>query len=237
MRCIFHRGRKAARVQRIASFFSFVLATAISASAARVPPSSTTALVFDFSRPISDSVWLAVVTTLARANLSGLLGHPVLLVQREQVSKGTEFLDVVQVALSGDCAAGRDFDSSAGRGPLGWVYLVSGRIQPFIFVDCNQIARNLRRELQDRPGSERKRAMACAVSNVIVHELAHIVTQDPGHTKTGPQKGHATQLDLLSGVREIAQQSIAEVLPLRPCPADASTSAVKGVHRWTPSAQ
>ena len=212
-------------------WFSLVLATsAIPASVAAVPSSSATGLVFEFSRRVSGNFWQCVVGALGRMRLSKTVGRPVVLAQRKQLAKGTEFFDVVQVALRGDCASGRETGSTAGSTPLGWVNLVGGRIQPFIFVDCNQIARILERELRERPVSEREQVMACAVSYVIVHELIHIVTQDPGHPKTGPQKAHVTQPELLSGVSEIPRRDIAGVPTPITCPADepTGTASVEG---------
>lgn len=208
--------------------FSLSLIVAAATTASTTPVASATALVFDFSRPVSDNAWQTVVAALARVDLSRLLGRRVVFVQRKRVAEGTEFLDVVQVALSGDCAAGRDFDSTASAGPLGWVYLASGRIQPFVFVDCSQIAKMLERDLRDRPLSERGRIMAYAISYVIAHELAHIATQYPGHEETGPLKPHATKMDLLSGVPDIPKQDVLVPPKLAPCPASKSKEAAVG---------
>ena len=92
-----------------------MFATATVPVAAEVPSSSTTGLLFDFSPSISDGGWQAVITALVRNDLSKLFGRPVLLARRRRVPKGTEFFDVVQVALSGDCAAGRDMSSAAEK--------------------------------------------------------------------------------------------------------------------------
>src|SRR6516165_3834760 len=198
----FQRWNAPVSIQRIVLLLLLMLATATVHAAAEVPSSSTTGLLFDFSPPISDGAWQAIITALVRNDLSKLFGRTVLLVQRRRVPKGTEFFDVVQVALRGDCAAGRDISSAAEKGPLGWVYLVNGRIEQFVFVDCDQIAGMLQRELREKAISERQRVMAWAISHVIVHELTHIVTQNPGHQLAGPLKAHATKADLLSDVPE-----------------------------------
>lgn len=218
----FSRIPETVRVAMITFCLWLIVATATTASTTPVAFCSATALVFEFSRPVSDNAWQTVVAALARLDLSRLLGRRVVLVQRKRVAKGTEFLDVVQVALSGDCAAGRDFDSTASAGPLGWVYLASGRIQPFVFVDCSQIAKMLERELRDRPLSERGRIMAYAISYVVAHELAHIAAQYPGHEETGMLKPHATKMDLLSGVPDIPKQDVLVSSKLAPCPASKS---------------
>ena len=196
----FQRWSAAIAIQRIVVLLLLMLATATVPAGAEISWSSTTGLLFDFSPSISEGGWQAVIRALVRNDLSKLFGRPVLLVQRRRVPKGTEFFDVVQVALRGDCAAGRDISSAAEKDPLGWVYLVNGRIEPFVFVDCDQIAGMLQRELREKAISERQRVMAWAISHVIVHELTHIVTQNAGHEIAGPRKAHATKADLLSGV-------------------------------------
>ena len=225
MRFNFFRGQETVLVAVITFSFLLSAATATTASTTPVNSSSATALVFEFSHPVSDNAWQTVVAALARADLSRLLGRPVVFLQRKRIAEGTEFLDVVQVVLSGDSAAGRDFDSTASAGPLGWVYLAGGTVLPFVFVDCSQIAKMLDRELRDRPLSERGRTMAYAISYVIAHELAHIVTQCPGHEETGLLKPHATKMDLLSGVPDIPKKDVLVPRKLAPCPTSNSKEA------------
>lgn len=218
----FVRRYETGRVSRIVLFLSLVVVTATAVSAAPVPPSSATALVFEFSGPVSEDAWQMMVAALRRVDLTTLLGRPVVPVQRKRIAKGTEFLDVIQVALSGECVAGRNFNSTGSAGPLGWVYLANERIQPFVSVDCSQIAKMIEGELRDRPLSERERIMAYAISYVIAHELAHIATQYPGHEETGLLKPHATKMDLLSGVPDVAKQYVLVSPKLAPCPASKS---------------
>jgi hypothetical protein len=195
-----------ARISQIGLFLTLFVATAAAALAASVSAtsdSSATALVFEFSRPVSDNVWQTLVTAMAEADLPTILGRHVVFVRQTEMTKGTEFLDIVQVALKGDCATGRDFGSAATSDPLGWVYLREERIQPFIFVDCNRIAKALERELRELPPSARQRIMAYAISYVIAHELAHIATQSSVHAEAGLLKPGATKLDLLAGVSHL----------------------------------
>jgi hypothetical protein len=44
--------------------------------------------------------------------------------------------------------------------------------------------------------------MASAITHVIVHELGHIVTNDPGHQRTGLQKPRLTIADLIADERQ-----------------------------------
>jgi hypothetical protein len=192
---------------------------------AEIPTSSATGLLFDFSPLISDGGWQAILTALVRNDLSKLFGRPVLLLERRRLLKGTEFLEVVEVSLRGDCSLGWDAESAPAKGPLGWVYRVDGRIEPFLSVDCNRIARIVQPELRGMPISQRQRVMACAISHVILHELTHIVTQNPGHELTGPLKSPATKDDLLSAAIDVPRNLTTGASTLRGCPVGRTSSA------------
>jgi hypothetical protein len=198
-----HHCGKARSIKRISLLFLLLLSNFAAPLPAQVSSSSATGLLFEFAPSISDSAWQTVRAALVRNDLSKLLGRPVLLVQGNRVSKGTEFFAVIQIAFHGDCASGRDIGSGFEKGPLGWVYFVDGRIEPFVFVDCDRIATLLQRELREEPISERQRTMACAISHVVVHELTHIVTQNPNHQGAGSLKAHVTKADLLSSESDV----------------------------------
>ena len=50
--------------------------------------------------------------------------------KRQQFRDGAEYPEVVQVRLRGHCNADLRADWQYADGPLGWVYLVGGEIQP-----------------------------------------------------------------------------------------------------------
>ena len=78
-------------------------------------------------------------------------------------------------------------------GPLGWVYQVDGKILPFVFVDCDRIARTLWADLRGQTPAIRRQKLARAISRVIAHEITHIVTQDSGHRV---QQAHLSAAEL-----------------------------------------
>jgi hypothetical protein len=86
-------------------------------------------------------------------------------------------------------------------GPLGWVWQVSGKIQPFIFVDCEQLAQMLRRRSAGLDQYERRHAMAQAIAHVVIHEWIHIATQSPAHGKRGITKQFLTAAELTTEPR------------------------------------
>lgn|SRR5437016_2223286 len=180
---------------------SLILFTTEIASAAGPPSAraSRTAVLLDFSSSVPESFWEALETELERSEMTKLLQSPIVLMKREQFQKGMEFTEVLQVRLQGDCAGtggGADYTASAS-GPLGWVYVVSGQIQPFAFVNCNRVGQAVRPALRNEARAERRQKMARAIARIIGHELTHIITQDTGHTGIGVQKAYLTPANLV----------------------------------------
>jgi hypothetical protein len=155
------------------------------------------AVLLDFSQPVPEAAWQIMKFELERTEITTLPKESTLWVKREQFYQDMEAGEIFQVRLSGDCGAGMDAREHPVPGPLGWVYLVDGQILPFVFVDCDRIARALWPELRGRTPSERRRKIARAISRVIAHELTHIITQDPKHLPAGVQKAHLTPDELL----------------------------------------
>ena len=212
-----HHSRKVVGLLLVVAVFAAEASAKAAASGATTPSGDATGLMFEFSPPVSDRFWQTVVSTMEGADLSKWFGHPVVAMEKKRTTEATELGDLVQVTLGGDCNAGLAYESN-GDGALGWVYLLDGRIQRFVFVDCNQIAHMLRAELRDKPLGKRQRVMARAISYVVIHELAHIATQDPGHQQTGLLKSHATKSDLLSGARDLLKQELVAVSKSEPGP-------------------
>ena len=98
------------------------------------------------------------------------------------------FSKVIVVKLLGRCDVLPQSDRPSLDGPLGWVWQVSGKIQPFIFVDCERIAQVLRGRSAGLDQYERRHAMAQAIAHVVIHEWIHIATQSPAHGKRGITK-------------------------------------------------
>jgi hypothetical protein len=189
--------------------FGSILTQAMAPPARAQATSDTTILLFEFSKSVSENFWRTMFATLERNNLRSLVGPAVVIVHGTPPANRGEFSKLVEVALTGDCAAGRDTRLTTHHGPLGWVYLDHGRIQPFVFVDCTQIGEVLHRQLRGRTISEREQFMASAITHVIVHELGHIVTNDPGHQKTGLQKPRLTIADLIADERQSRRPAVA----------------------------
>jgi hypothetical protein len=139
-----------------------------------------------FSEPVPEGFWQTLKADLERLEIPSLMRESPIWLKQEEFYPGMDFPEIVQVRLEGDCSSGEQHTHGATPGPLGWVLQVEGRIQPFVFVDCNRITKTLEGELRGKTASERREKLARAISRVIAHELIHIGTQDARHREQKP---------------------------------------------------
>jgi hypothetical protein len=198
MRETLDRSRKIQQWFRAVAILSWAMfaGTAWGQSPVPSPRENRTVVLLDFSPAVDSEFWERLRAELKSTNVPEPLGKSTLWMRRQDFQRGMEFSEVLQVQLTGECATGLDQGRNATPGPLGWVYLVDGQIQPFAFVDCNRIALTLRGELQGRTWKERHKKMSRAIARVVAHELTHIVTQNPDHANEGIQKARLTQMEL-----------------------------------------
>jgi hypothetical protein len=196
--------------------FVFMLASgqAHSSFAAAIPaPSlnaqqSATALVFyapEMSPEVSDDLWPVLFQTL-RADLAagggdlpdGLaLDQDPSLVRGDQDLRGVTFPRVITVKLLGHCDVLPKLNHSSEKGPLGWVLLISGRVQPFVSIDCARIAEVLRPATAGWSKQRRQDAMLQAISHVLIHEWSHVATQSSAHGSHGITQANLSVSDLI----------------------------------------
>jgi hypothetical protein len=168
-----------------------------------------TAVIFYAQPQLSDDLWPDLLQSL-RADLAAGMGeapngfalqqNPAFF-RGNDLALGTVFSRVIVVKLLGRCDLLPQSDRPSVDGPLGWVWQVSGKIQPFIFVDCEQLAQMLRRRSAGLDQHERRHAMAQAIAHVVIHEWIHIATQSPAHGKRGITKQFLTAAELTTEPR------------------------------------
>jgi hypothetical protein len=155
-----------------------------------------TAVIF-YARPgVSDALWLDLLHSL-HADLAAGIGESangfalqqnVAYFRGNDIPQTLDFSNVIVVKLLGRCDVLPQSDHPALRGPLGWVPQVSGKIQPFIYVDCERVAQVLRSNSVGFNQYERRHQMAQAIAHVVIHEWIHIATQSPAHGARGITK-------------------------------------------------
>jgi hypothetical protein len=190
------------------SLLSLLPGAACPVALARPPRVPTTAVLLKFQAPVPEGFWQTLKTDLESLEAPGLMREPPFWLKQEEFYPGMDFPEIVQVHLEGDCWSGEQHARGTRPGPLGWVYQVEGRIQPFVFVDCGRITKTLEGELRGKTACERREKLASAISRVIAHELMHIATQDARHREQKPylsSRELAEHLGHRSGYRASSQ--------------------------------
>jgi hypothetical protein len=179
------------------------LAAAIPAPALNVQQPDT-ALVF-YASEMSENVWPALFQTLRTDLADGggdlpdglLLYKDPLLVRGDQDLRGVTFSRVITVKLLGHCDVFSQTNHSSGKGPLGWVLLISGKVQPFVSIDCARIAEVLHPATAGWSKQRRQDAMLQAISHVLIHEWSHVATQSSAHSSRGITQANLSVSELI----------------------------------------
>jgi hypothetical protein len=187
---------------KVGILFAFLLTYALAPALHAQQPG--TAVIFYAQPQLNDDLWPDLVQSLHADLASGMgeapngfaLQQNPAFFRGNDLALGTIFSRVIVVKLLGRCDLLPQSDRSSLEGPLGWVWQVSGTIQPFINVDCERIAQVLRRRSAGLDQYERRHAMAQAIAHVVIHEWIHISTQSPAHGKRGITKQFLTAAEL-----------------------------------------
>ncbi len=168
------------------------------------PPEHTTLVIFA-DRPLPAGEWAALfgAVRLALAEDGGetqILDREPSLMRADTMALGTLTTSPVVVFLRGECKLEPGMPPVTPGAALGWVLQAQGArpvIRPFVYVDCTVIGEVLGQRALNMSESERVKAMASAMAQVILHEWIHIATQDAGHTSGGIMKAEFGAIDLL----------------------------------------
>jgi hypothetical protein len=166
---------------------------------------SDTTIIFYAQPKVSENLWPLLFQVL-RADLAGgegelsnrfALDQHAAFVRGSDDLRGVFFSKIISVKLLGRCDVLPQTDHSASKGPLGWVPLVSGRIQPFISIDCTRIAEVLRPAAAGLSKQNRQYMMDQAIAHVLIHEWNHIATQSDHHSSRGIGQAYLSVNDLI----------------------------------------
>jgi len=172
-----------------------------------VTSKTQTTLIFFTDENMRDSEWSDLFDALHKAlqregRQIPALGQGAEFLRGDRIASGLEASQPISVYLHGDCSLVPMLRTSA-MGALGWVRRVRGRIEPFIHVDCAQIALELGPFALGMNRNRRDMVMSEAMARVVLHEWVHVATQSPGHTKRGVEKAQFDAADLLVEDEEI----------------------------------
>jgi hypothetical protein len=188
-----------------------ILLTSLPASAAVLPSQAEepdTTIVFYAQPKVSEDLW-PVLFQVLRADLAGGQGQlsdrfdldkQAIFVRGTDNLRGVVFSRIIEVKLLGRCDVLPQTEHPS-RGPLGWVPLVSGTIQPFISIDCTRIAEVLRPAAAGLSKRDRQYLMDQAIAHVLIHEWNHIATQSSHHASRGISQAYLSLNDLIEEPR------------------------------------
>ncbi len=168
-----------------------------------------TAVIFYAQLQINDDLWPDLLHSL-HADLAAGIGEApngFALPQNAAFFRGNEhameihFSRVIVIKLLGHCDVLPQSDRPSLDGPLGWVLMVSGTIQPYIFVDCARITQALRATSLGLNKYESRHEIAQAIAHIVIHEWIHIATQCPAHGAHGITKQFLSPAELTADPR------------------------------------
>jgi hypothetical protein len=122
-----------------------------------------------------------------------------IMVRGNEDLRGVTFSHVISVKLLGRCDVLPQTNRPELTGPLGWVLLVSGEIQPYVSIDCTRIAQVLRPAVASLNKEDRRYAMMQAIAHVLIHEWIHIATQSDAHGRRGIMQAYLSANQLIAG--------------------------------------
>ncbi|HEX8813021.1 MAG TPA: hypothetical protein VF742_13610 [Terracidiphilus sp.] len=120
------------------------------------------------------------------------------LIRGDSIVPGMNVSAAIVIYLRGDCTLHPLRKPFPQGEVLGWVYEQSGKIQPYIFVDCARIDQALSVLAEYMNRNQRTAAMSEAIARVILHEWIHIANQRSSHHGSGLSKAHFSVEDLIS---------------------------------------
>jgi hypothetical protein len=184
-----------------------ILLSFLPASAAVLPSQAEapgTTFVFYAQSKGSEDLW-PLLFEILRSDLAGgegefsnrfVLDKQVSFVRGTDDLRGVVFSRIIEVKLLGRCDVLPQTEHKS-KGPLGWVPLVSGTIQPFISIDCARIAEVLRPAAAGLSKEDRQYTMDQAIAHVLIHEWNHIATQSTRHTSRGISQAYLSLNELI----------------------------------------
>jgi hypothetical protein len=175
----------------------------------------STKIVFDAQLQVNDELWPVLFQSL-RVDLAAgsdespkgvVLDRNPALTRHNDLVPETAFGFVLQVKLLGSCNL-----ASAGyypfpNGPLGWVKMASGHLQPLISIDCVRLAQLLAPQACNLDKQGRRRAIAQAIAHVLIHEWIHIATPRPSHDVHGIMQSSISVKELVAAPRDKRSQA------------------------------
>lgn len=183
---------------RVSILFLFVSVPLMAGKASTDPvsnPHSITVLL-DFEKPHSHVPLKAMQSELE--SIFAGTGITLDLRLKDQLPPDPQFGDLLIFKMSGHCSTeqlpiGAILDE---RGPLAWTYASDGEMLSFGEVQCDRIRLSLQRLYGPETAEMHSNLYAKALARVVAHEMYHMLSNSPAHTKNGVTKASLTPREL-----------------------------------------
>jgi len=113
-------------------------------------------------------------------------------------TRGEVSVELAIIHFNGQCDAFDLQPTDGYPGPLGWTYVTSGEVIPFVGINCDGVRIFLQQDLLGLPESARASIYGRALARVLAHELYHVFAGTTKHGSFGIAKGSYRTGELLS---------------------------------------
>lgn len=129
----------------------------------------------------------------------------------EEIDGTRSFDRLAVIRLRGNCQAG--FRGMQERtAPLGITHLSSGRVLPFVELDCERVAMTLAGSAGTSSFFLTDLALGRALGRVAAHEIYHVLAESPEHGHEGVTKAFLNAHELVAGEAEMSKESRQRIL-------------------------
>jgi hypothetical protein len=144
--------------------------------------------------------------TAETGRLLSLPGTKIVWRELSSMPGGERFHRIIVLRFKGSCRAGppgqplaRPLDAppAGPAGPLGYTHISSGRVLPFVVLDCGRIARAVLRHNLAQHALTPAQALGRALARVAAHEIFHALTESTRHDEDGLAQAALTPEQLL----------------------------------------
>lgn len=142
--------------------------------------------------------------------------------QLDQRQAGESYDQFVVVKWNGVCDSDDVPASGRNKDRLAFAHVSSGRVMPFVEVECGNINAMLSAWTRGENAWQRNQMMGRALGRLVAHEVYHFLTQRRGHDQNGVSKAAFQKRDLIADSFVFEEHTRAQMQRPVPTPADES---------------
>ncbi len=201
-----------------AIFCCYLLVASPALRAFSVDPVSPVTVLVNYEQPYSQSSFQALRGELQR--LLDQVGVKLDVRMRHETAPHEQFAELVVFRMRGVCSmsflpVGALSDE---RGALAMAYSSDGSVLPFGEVECDRVRESLQRITGRVNPNAYQATYGTALGMVMAHEIYHMLSRSPEHTRRGVTKESLSARELLEGqlsLPDVARLAMRRNLPAK----------------------